>query len=82
MHLGQDLCSAVFQSGSAPAAVAVGLRTGLRTKPCVLLGTRLSKDKEPGDKGKFFSMGEAAAGLCGLGGGAVSLPGGFPAPMV
>lgn len=66
----QDLCSAVFQPGSAPAAVAVGLRTGLRIRYCVLLGTKLSKDREPGDKGKNFSMGEASAGLCGLGGGA------------
>lgn len=54
MHLGQKHCPAVFQSGRAPAAVPVWLGTGLRIRFCVLLGTKLSKDIEPGDKGKIF----------------------------
>lgn len=82
MHLKQKHCSAVLQSGSAPEAMPVGVWTGRRVRSCVLLGKKLSKDREPGDKGKFFSTGEGTAGLYGLGAGVVSLLGGFPAPMV
>lgn len=44
--LGQKNCSAVLLSGRAPAAMPMGLGTGLRKRSCVLLGTKLSKDRD------------------------------------